>query len=171
MKFSSASILGAFSAASPELDIIVDVLRQVQQQVDNLGAVHAENGPAVAPMVDAFLRVVSTITSGIDTISRLDKLKFASSLLLASPVSELKEHTQVLSEHLLGAKPRIAAQGNTDVVYKQVVRTREATQSLISIIIDKVPSKAQGIARYQAQGIIDILQGLQETFLPDQQVL
>ncbi|KAG5929256.1 hypothetical protein E4U53_002480 [Claviceps sorghi] len=171
MKFSSASILGAFSSASPELDTIVDILRQVQQRVDNLDAVLAENGPAVVPMVEAFLLVVSTITSGTDTISRLDKLRFSSSLLLAGPVSELKEHTQVLSGRLLKAKLQIDAQGNTDVVHKQVARTREAVQSLVSIIIDKVPSKAQAIARYQAQGVVDILNHLQETFSLDQQVL
>ncbi|KAG5981720.1 hypothetical protein E4U55_002616 [Claviceps digitariae] len=171
MKFSPTSILGAFSPASPELDAVVDVLRQVQQQVDNLDAVLTENGPAVDPMVEAFHVIVSTITSGIDTILRLDKLKFASSLLLANPVSELKQHTQVLSDHLLEAKPQIDAQGNTGIVYEQAARAKEATQSLVSIIIDKVPLAAQGIARYQSQGIVDILTCLQESFSLDQKVL
>ncbi|KAG6009325.1 hypothetical protein E4U21_002632 [Claviceps maximensis] len=171
MKFSSASIFSAFSTASAELDAIIDVLRQVQRHVDNLGAVLAEYGPAVAPMVEAFLVIVSTITSGKDTISQLDKLKFTSSLMLAGPVSELKEHTQVLSDRLLGAKPQIEAQGNTDVICKQAALTKEATQSLISVIIDKVPSTAQGIARHQAQGIVDILTHLQESFSLDHEVL
>ncbi|KAG6005120.1 hypothetical protein E4U54_000406 [Claviceps lovelessii] len=171
MKFSSPSILGAFSPASPDLDAIIDVLRQVQQQVDKLDAVLTENGPVAAPMVEAFRIVISTMTSGIDTVSRLDKLRFASSLMLAGPVSELKQHTQMLSDRLLAAKPQIDAQGDVGVVYQQTLRTKEAAQSLVSIVIDKVPSTAKGIARNQAQGIVDILEHLQESFSLHQEVL
>ncbi|KAG6109334.1 hypothetical protein E4U31_006943 [Claviceps sp. LM219 group G6] len=166
MKF--GSILGALAPASPELDAITDVLRQVQGRVDNLCAVIKENGPAIATLVEAFHLIASTITSGIETISALDKLSFTSSLLLSGPVSELKDQTQLLSDSLLEMKPQIDAQGDTGIVGKQAAGAKEAAQSLIEVIVDKVSSKAQSRARQEAQGIVEILGHLEDSFSSDQ---
>ncbi|KAG5969564.1 hypothetical protein E4U58_001338 [Claviceps cyperi] len=166
MKFSS--ILGALAPASPELDAITDVLRQVQGRVDNLCAVIKETGPAIAPLVEAFHLIASTITSGIETISALNKLSFTSSLLLGGPVLELKDQAQLLSDSLLEVKPQIDAQGDTGIIGKQTAGAKEAAQSLIEVIVEKVSSKAQGQARQEAQGIVEILGHLENSFSSDQ---
>ncbi|KAG6036957.1 hypothetical protein E4U41_005383 [Claviceps citrina] len=168
MKFSAASILGAFSAASPELNAMVNVLGQVRQQLANLDAVIQESGPAVAPIVEACLLIVSTIKSGTYTISALGKLGLGSSIRLIGPVSELKSHSQATSDRLVGLRPQIERQGNTDIVHLHVTHIKEATQSFVSTMLGKVPSEAQGIARQQAQGIVDILGHLQKSFSSDQ---
>ncbi|KAG6197161.1 hypothetical protein E4U10_000259 [Claviceps purpurea] len=163
-----SSILGALVPASPELDAITDVLRQVQGRVDNLCTVIKENGPAIAPLVEAFHLIASTITSGIETISALDKLSFTSSLLLGGPVSELKDQAQLLSDSLLEVKPQIDAQGDTGIVGKQAAGAKEAAQSLIEIVVEKVSSKAQSQARQEAQGIVEILSHLEASFSSEQ---
>ncbi|KAG5917908.1 hypothetical protein E4U61_002225 [Claviceps capensis] len=163
-----SSILGALAPASPELEAITDVLRQVQGRVDNLCAVIKENGPAIAPLVEAFHLIAATITSGIETISALDKLSFTSSLLLGGPVSELRDQAQLLSDSLLEVKPQIDAQGDTDIVGKQAAGAKEAAQSLIEIIVEKVSSKAQSQARQEAQSIVEILSHLEASFSSDQ---
>ncbi|KAK2589982.1 hypothetical protein QQS21_012336 [Conoideocrella luteorostrata] len=173
MKFASSVLLltvasGAYSfVIQRDLKAITGVLTAVQGDIDGLD--NALKGWTNDPKstLDAANKLIATIKAGSGTVSGSEPLQLADATQLLKPVQELKSHAQTLVNDLKGKKDQIQTQGLCDVVRGEIGDINTDSKSLIDATVSKVPEAAQGIAKEQAQGIIDVLNDATQAFSAD----
>lgn len=175
MKFTSSSILfcavsGAYAYPSHQLlntrdaKAITDVFAAVQTNIDSLDQAVLGWTCNPGPVLKASYGLVSTIKSGITTVSANANLTLSESLSLLTPVQNLKTHAQTLVTDLKAKKAQIQTDFECDVVRQTIADMATNSQGLVDATISKVPPEAQDIAKGQAQGIIDVLNDAQTSF-------
>ncbi|GAB0137077.1 hypothetical protein EsDP_00005360 [Epichloe bromicola] len=143
---------------------ILDVLASVQKNIDGLDAAVKGWTCNPGPVLRASYGLVGTIKSGTKAVSGHDKLTLSESLGLLKPVQDLRAHAQALVDDLGARKPQIQADYECDVVRQTIADIAASSQALVDATVSKVPDNAKDIARKQAQGVTDVLNGAKAAF-------
>ncbi|KAK2595113.1 hypothetical protein QQS21_007139 [Conoideocrella luteorostrata] len=177
MKFTTTSVVlcaasGAYAYTYPppsrfvnrDAKAITDVLAAVQTNIDGLDTAVKGWDCNPGPVLKASYGLVSTIKSGVTTVSASPNLTLDESLTLLQPVQDLKTHAQTLVDDIKGKKDQIQRDFECDVVRQTINDMSTNSQALVDATVSKVPAEAQDIAKQQAQGIIDVLNDAQTAF-------
>ncbi|OAQ60337.1 hydrophobic surface binding protein A domain-containing protein [Pochonia chlamydosporia 170] len=143
---------------------ITDVFAAVQSNIDSLDQAVLAWTCNPGPVLKASYTLISTIKTGVNTVSASANLTLSESLSLLTPVQNLKTHAQTLVNDLKAKKPQIQTDFECDVVRQTISDMSTNSKGLVDATISKVPAAAQDIAKKQAQGILDVLNDAQTSF-------
>lgn len=170
MKFAGSVVLftavtGAYSyVIERDIKAITGVLANVQTDIDGLDGQVKGWTTDPTKVLDASNKLIATIKQGAVTVKGSENLALTDAIQLLKPVQELKKHSQTLVDDLKGKKNQVQTQGLCDAVRGEIGDINKNSQDLIDATVSKVPQGAQGIAKQQAQGIIDVLKDAQDAF-------
>lgn len=165
----SITLLGAASLAHGyvvprDLKTVVDVFTSVQTSIDGLDTVVKAWSSDLAPLLDASNKLISSITTGTNTVSGSTPLTLIETIRIIKPVQSLEAHARTLVDDLKGKKQQIEQGGLCGVVGQQIDTINTDSQALTKATISKVPPVAQDVATQVAQGILDVLADAKNSF-------
>ncbi|KAJ2984310.1 hypothetical protein NQ176_g69 [Zarea fungicola] len=174
MKFSTSTVLcllsaGAYSAVIGVRDgtAVKAVLSSIQSGIDSLTVAAKDFNGSIQPVSEESNKLIDVIASGTATIRDSTNLGIGEVFGLISPVKELHQHAQMLSDEFKGRISTIEQARSCTFTRDQLGRISDGTSALIDALVSKVPSAAQGVAMNQASKITAIIEDAKASLAED----
>lgn len=174
MKFSTSTVLCLFSAGaySAVIDVrdgaaVKAVFSSIQSGIDSLTVAAKDFNGSIQPVIEESDKLIDTIASGTATIRDSTNLGIGEVFGLISPVKELHQHAQMLSDEFKGRVSTIGQAKGCAITREQLGKISDGTSALIDALVSIVPPAAQGVAKNQASKITAIIEDAKASLAED----
>jgi hypothetical protein len=141
-----------------DIAAIKNVLTDIDTQVNALSTAITSKPLKADAIVSQANKLLTTITSGTDTVNGQDQLSQLDALGLVSPTQKLADDTDSTIESLIGIKSDVNSLGKGCVTLQSLQKLDTGAKGLSNAIVSKVPSALGDIAGNLADSIAEHIQ-------------